>query len=119
MAIHKNGNLMENGMHDFLSGLVGGGPQHGLEPFLPPKFPFAVLGFRDSIRVGNENIIALKLESPGWEPGVWRDTYRDAHRFQVKELGSFIRCPQDDGRIMARVHVFQYSRRRFVFGVEK
>jgi len=88
-------------------------------PFSPSKFPFAALGFGDSIRVGDEDVINLKLKCPGRKPGVCSDTYGHAHRLQAEQFGRSIRRTHDDGRIMARVHIFQYSRRRFIFRVEK
>jgi hypothetical protein len=87
MAIHKNRNLIENKMHDFRRSLLPGESQHGLESFLSLKLPFAVLGFGDSIRVGDEDIIGLQLECPGWKSGVWGDAYREVPGFQVKQFG--------------------------------
>ena len=43
---------------------MAGGSEHGLEPFFSPKFPFAALGFGDSIRVGDEDVIGPKLKCP-------------------------------------------------------
>src|SRR5215472_5814133 len=91
--------------------------QQVLESFRAPQIAGAIC--RNSIRISNQNVILHQLELRCFEPCFRKDSDRHGFRTQSKQLAGSLPRPHDNRRIVTGVHVWQLTRPRLVFCVEK